>query len=141
MLLYPAYYYNQSAVIPVRGRGDALRVLMITSRTKKRWVIPKGIVESDLTPAASAAKEALEEAGIDGLVRPEPIGSYEYEKWGGTCVVKVFVMEVETVHDQWLESFRERAWVSLDEAVGRVKEVELQKILRLVPAFLAPSDP
>ncbi|MBF0125872.1 MAG: NUDIX hydrolase [Magnetococcales bacterium] len=139
MAQYPEYYYRQSAVIPVRGRGEALRVLMISSRTGKRWVIPKGIIEPDLSPAASAAKEALEEAGISGQVLPEPIGSYQYKKWEGTCVAQVFVMLVDTVQDQWLESFRQRVWLTLEEALQRVNEEKLREIMRLVPSFLSPS--
>ncbi|MBF0428773.1 MAG: NUDIX hydrolase [Magnetococcales bacterium] len=137
MLQFTDYCYNQSAVIPVRGSGEALRILMISSRTSKRWVIPKGIVEPDLSPQASAAKEALEEAGIEGTVMPDSIGTYEYEKWGGTCVAQVFVMRVEKVHDHWLESFRERVWLSVEEAAQRVKEEKLREILRQVPTFMA----
>ncbi|MBF0296806.1 MAG: NUDIX hydrolase [Magnetococcales bacterium] len=138
MSQYPDYYYNQSAVIPVRGRGQELRILLITSRTGKRWIIPKGIIEPDLSPADSAAKEALEEAGIAGEVLPEPIGRYRYDKWGGTCDARVFVMRVEEVHEQWLESFRKRSWFTLEEALRRVREEELKKIMRRLPEFLSP---
>ncbi|MBF0340828.1 MAG: NUDIX hydrolase [Magnetococcales bacterium] len=133
---FPEFYYKQSAVIPVRGLGAGLQVLMITSRTSRRWVIPKGIVEPDLDPAASAAKEALEEAGIEGRVWPEPLGVFEYAKWGGTCVVDVFVMRVDNVLDRWLESYRERAWLSLEEATQRIQEDQLREILARVPEFI-----
>ena len=135
MLERPEYYYTQSAVIPFRRRGG-LEILMITSRKKKRWVLPKGIVEPGLSPPDSAAKEALEEAGIEGAVSPGAIGTYRYDKWGGTCTVDVFTMEVETVHDSWLEDFRDRQWVSLEEAVARVDEEELKRILRTLPDLL-----
>ncbi len=49
MRTQPDYFYNQSAVIPFRFRRDKLEVLLITSRRRKRWIIPKGIVEQDLT--------------------------------------------------------------------------------------------
>ncbi|MBF0613910.1 MAG: NUDIX hydrolase [Magnetococcales bacterium] len=137
---YPDYYYRQSAVIPVRGSGVELQVLMISSRTGQRWVIPKGIVEPNLTPAVSAAKEALEEAGIEGVVFSDSIGMFEYEKWGGTCVAEVFVMRVEKVRDQWLENTRERVWLSLEEAVNRTREGQLQKLMLQVPGFLARME-
>ena len=138
MLEQPAYYYSQSAVIPFRRRHGKLEILMITSRKKKRWVLPKGIREPDLSPWDSAAKEALEEAGIEGAVSPRSAGTYRYDKWGGTCTVDVFTMEVEKVHESWLEGFRDRQWVSLDEAVARVREEELRQILRCLPALLSP---
>lgn len=137
---FPDYYYNQSAVIPIRGRGDDLRVLLISSRTNKRWVIPKGIIEPALSPEESAAKEAHEEAGIEGHVFPYRIGDFEYDKWGGTCKVQVFVMDVEKVHDHWLENFRERVWVTLEEATQRMREKALQTILQQVPVFLTRTS-
>lgn len=141
MTSYPAYYYRQSAVIPVRGEGESLRVLLISSRSRSRWIIPKGIVEPNLSPADSAAKEACEEAGIRGRVHPEPIGEYDYPKWGGTCVAEVYVMRVDEVLDRWLESFRERVWLTLDEAIERIQEEKLREIMAGVPDFLSVAAP
>lgn len=132
----PEHYYDQSAVVPFRSREGTLEVLLISSRKKRRWVIPKGVKEPDLSAQESAAKEALEEAGIDGTVLPAAIGSYEYRKWNGLCSVEVFVMAVERVHEEWHESYRDREWVSLDEAAQRVQEVELKRIFGLVSGFV-----
>ncbi len=132
----PEYFYTQSAVIPYRERGGDVEILMITSRKRKRWVMPKGVKEPELSPQESAAKEALEEAGIQGAVSKVPIGSYQYDKWGGTCTVDVYTMQVSTVLDEWEESFRDREWVSLDEAGRRVSEPELKRIVQLLPEFL-----
>jgi len=137
----PDYFYAQSAVIPYREGQDKLEVLLISSRKKKRWVIPKGVKEPELSPQASAAKEALEEAGIQGEVSMRPIGSYQYEKWGGTCTVQVHTMAVATVLDEWEESYRDREWVSLDEAVARVEEDDLKRILRSLPEFRRSGPP
>ena len=131
----PEHFYMQSAVIPYRERGEEIEVLMITSRKRKRWVLPKGVKELDLSPQDSAAKEAFEEAGIEGLVSEGPIGSYQYDKWGGTCTVEVFTMNVQKVLDEWEESYRDREWVSLAEAMGRVSEPELKRILQRLPEF------
>ena len=132
----PDYYYHQSAVIPYRLESGKLEVLMITSRRKKRWVIPKGIIEPGLSPSLSAAKEALEEAGLTGRVSTTPLGNYQYGKWKGTCKVEVYTLQVEQVLDRWQENFRDREWISLDTAIGRAEEPELKDILRGLPAFL-----
>jgi 8-oxo-dGTP pyrophosphatase MutT (NUDIX family) len=132
----PVYFYIQSAVIPCRWQDGRLDILMITSRKKKRWVIPKGVKEPELSAADSAAQEALEEAGIKGTVFPAPVGEYSYEKWGGRCTVQVFVMAVETVLPVWQESYRDREWVSLEEAHRRVTEQGLKKILTALPGQL-----
>lgn len=132
----PDYYYQQSAVVPVRWQGDNLEILMITSKKGKRWIIPKGIIESGFSPADSAAKEALEEAGILGIVLPGVLGVFRYEKWGGICSAQVFVMKVTQVQDVWLEDFRDRIWLKLEDAIDRTKEAALQKILTTLPSYL-----
>jgi phosphohistidine phosphatase len=133
----PDYYYRQSAVIPFRQEPSGLQVLMITTRKKRRWIVPKGIVEPDMSPGASAAKEAHEEAGIQGRVLPDALGTYHYEKWGGTCVVDVYAMEVERVLEHWPEEFRSREWVDLGEAARRVRETALKRMIEGLERELA----
>jgi len=129
MAKVPDTMYRQSAVIPWRRTDDGITVLLITSRKKKRWVLPKGVVETGMTPAASAAKEAMEEAGIAGRIQDEPLGTYHYQKWGGTCTVEVFAMKVTEELNTWPEDkFRTREWVSLSKARRRVDEAELKAI-------------
>ena len=137
----PDSYYQQSAVIPFRGSGASLEIMVITSRRKRRWVVPKGVKEPDLSAQDSAAKEALEEAGIEGDVFPPSIGFYEYEKWGGTCHVEVYAMEVTKVHEDWLESFRDRQWVPVEEAVARLGEKDLKAIVQSLPRYLESGEP
>jgi len=122
-------YIEQSGVIPYRLEQGKIEILLVSSRKKKRWVIPKGIVEPDLTPQDSAAKEALEEGGILGEVLPESVGTYIYEKWGGVCRVVVFLLKVTSLEANWLENYRERQWFSLPEARKRLDEAELKNIL------------
>lgn len=122
--------YNQSAVIPVMERDGKIRVLMVTSAGGKRWVVPKGIIEEGLSPAASAAREALEEAGVRGRVLPELLGEYAYRKWGGTCRVKVFLMAVREILESWPEQgLRRREWLAPAEAAARAREPELSAMI------------
>ena len=130
MMEKPEHFYRQSAVVPYRINQDEVEILLITSRRKKRWVLPKGIHEPHLSAAESAAKEALEEAGVEGRTSESPIGRYSYEKWGGICAVEVYSMRVERIHETWLESYRDRSWVSPLEAANRVDEPVLKQILR-----------
>jgi phosphohistidine phosphatase len=126
----PDYYYRQSAVIPYRPRsGGGVEILLITTRKRRRWIVPKGVVEPDLEPAESAVKEAFEEAGIRGSVAREPIGAFEYVKWGGTCRVSVFPMEVDEVLASWPEDFRGREWMTPDRAADRVREPDLRELI------------
>ena len=121
--------YRQSAVIPYRRGPSGLEVLLVTSRKGTRWVLPKGVVEPYLSPAASAAKEALEEAGVRGAIDDERIGTYQYRKWGGTCTVQVFAMEVEQEEADWPEAnTRRRAWLTVDDARRRFDEAALRQM-------------
>jgi phosphohistidine phosphatase len=119
----------QSGVIPYREGARSVEVLVISSSDGRRWVVPKGLVEPDLTPAESAAKEAWEEAGIRGEVTQPALGEYTYRKWGGTCVVEVFLMRVTEERDAWPEDHRLREWVSIEEAARRVSADGLRELI------------
>lgn len=123
--------FLQSSVLPYRIGEAGLEIMMITSIRRRRWIIPKGAVEPDMTPQDSAAKEALEEAGIEGEVNPIPLGRYYYKKWSNTCKCDVFAMRVDIVHDQWQEqNDRDREWVEAKEAVTRLRHKQLKSIVR-----------
>ena len=118
---------QQAAAIPLRGG----QVCLVTSRNGKRWVIPKGCLELGKTAGEIALQESWEEAGLVGLLHPEPVGSYLYDKGGITCHVLVYVLHVTEIRDQYPEQdFRERCWVAPSEAVNRIEERGLREILR-----------
>ncbi len=125
-----AVLIEQSGVIPYRIQDGKIEIMLITSSTSKRWVIPKGLIEPDMTPQDSAAKEAWEEAGLLGKVLPDLLGTYKYQKSGHTCHVEVFLLPVQTILENWPEaSKRKRQWVSIPKAIKRVNEPELKLIL------------
>ncbi len=134
----PAYYYKQSSVVPFRRKEGALEVLIISSSKRRHWVVPKGIHDPGLTAEESAAKEAFEEAGIEGRVLKGPMGSYSYPKWDAACDVSVYPMEVEKVlpEEEWEESHRGRRWVSIEEASDAVKNPDVGQMIAKLPAHL-----
>ncbi len=118
---------RQAAAIPVHEG----RICLISSRGGRRWIIPKGCLEPGKTSGEIALQEAWEEAGLAGVLLPEPVGSYLYEKAGFVCHVTVFVMEVTEVTQEWPErEWRQRVWLSHGQAVGRIEEAGLREILR-----------
>lgn len=125
----PEYWYKQSAVIPFRSIGEKTEVLIITTRKKKKWIFPKGIIELNMTARESALKESLEEAGVVGILRSKKLGNYSYKKWGGICKVKVYALEVMSIMDVWEENFRERKWVEINEVGKYINEKEVLKIV------------
>jgi 8-oxo-dGTP pyrophosphatase MutT (NUDIX family) len=122
--------FKQSGVIPYRIREGKIEILLVTSSSRKNWIVPKGWVEPFMSSSKSAAKEACEEAGILGNVIKPAIGTYRDRKWGLTYSVEIFVMRVETVLEEWDEaSRRKRRWYSLSKACKQVKKAELKQML------------
>ena len=120
----PRWFFKQSAVVPYLWQKDEVHIVLVTTSSSGKWTIPKGIVERDLTPAESAAKEAEEEAGVLGKLDEKVLCEYKYRKWGGTCRVKVYPLLVTEVLSTWDEDdVRERVVVPLEEAVEIVKPV------------------
>jgi 8-oxo-dGTP pyrophosphatase MutT (NUDIX family) len=120
-------WIRQAAAIPIRGS----RICLVTSSSGKRWVIPKGIIDPGKTAAEIALQEAWEEAGLAGVLEPEPVGTYFYSKYGGTCHVTVFRMEVTEVADDWPErTMRERVWLTPAQAILRITDRGLRAMLR-----------
>ncbi len=122
-------FIRQAGVIPIRGGA----ICLVTSSNGKRWVIPKGLIDPGHTAGEAALQEAWEEAGLVGLLSPEPVGSYLYAKWGGTCHVIVFLMQVTEVADDWPErSVRQRRWVSTADALQLLGDEGLREVIRAV---------
>lgn len=118
-----------------RRREDEIQVLLVTSRRRKRWIIPKGWPKDRKTPAKAAMAEAWEEAGVEGKVRSVCLGIYSYNKEliAGpivTCVVAVFPIQVKKLHAGYPErKQRKRKWFSLEKAASKVDEPELAALL------------
>lgn len=120
---------DQAAAIPVKDG----KVCLVTSRSGRRWVIPKGRLEPGKTAGQIALQEAWEEAGLTGALQPEPVGTYIYEKTGQTFHVTVFVMLVTNAADDWPErGMRKRIWLTPRQAIARVDEPGLRELIRSV---------
>ncbi|MEJ1970051.1 MAG: NUDIX hydrolase [Rhizomicrobium sp.] len=125
----------QIAALPYRVTEAGLEILLITSRRTRRWVVPKGWLEEGASPAANAAREAMEEAGISGEVDERPLGSFHYlkdMKHGPDvhCRVDLFPLKVTRQRKNWRErAAREAKWFSLAEAAAAVGEPELKRLI------------
>jgi 8-oxo-dGTP pyrophosphatase MutT (NUDIX family) len=126
----------QFAALPWRRSGEGtVEVLLITSRETRRWVLPKGWPKSGEPPQVSTAREALEEAGVEGAVTESAVGVYRYEKRLKTgdnqpVEVAVYALEVLVEREVWPEAHeREKLWISPAEAADLVDEPELRALI------------
>ncbi|MDV7144543.1 NUDIX hydrolase [Tropicimonas sp. TH_r6] len=117
-------------------RGEP-QVLLVTSRTRRRWIIPKGWPMETVSPHRAAGIEAWEEGGVRGKTEDRCIGVYTYTKLGDgqgpdiPCAVWVFPLKVKSLTKEYRESKqRRRKWFSLKKASKKVAEPELREILR-----------
>jgi 8-oxo-dGTP pyrophosphatase MutT (NUDIX family) len=126
---------QQFAALPFRRTDEGVEIMLITSRETRRWIIPKGWPMKGRSPYGTAAREALQEAGIRGHIEKVPIGSYLYIKRGlggqrWPCTVHVFPLAVRAERDSWREqNERTREWFSFIEAAEAVEEPDLKSLI------------
>lgn len=125
-----------------RPQGDTVQVLLVTSRDTGRWIIPKGWPIADLAPPHAAAREAWEEAGVEGSVADRPVGLFAYDKImtpepAISCIVSVYPLRVARLRNRFPEARqRQRRWFTVAKAAKKVIEPELRLILH---SFVAPA--
>lgn len=127
----------QCAALCTRDTDVGREVLLITSRGSGRWIIPKGWPIDGLDGAGTAQQEAWEEAGVRAKsVEPKPVGQFSYDKilkhgLAQPVVTSVYHVHVAELADNFPEVHqRKRRWMSPNSAAKRVREPELQHLLR-----------
>jgi 8-oxo-dGTP pyrophosphatase MutT (NUDIX family) len=126
---------TQVAALPIRrGKNGAIEVLLVTSRCTGRWLLPKGWTCKRLKDHQAAAREARQEAGVDGKITARPIGHYRYFKtelgFDSPVEVAVYVLNVKKQLKKWREKDeRQRAWFSPVEAASLVLEPGLAELI------------
>lgn len=132
----------QFGALCFRVHGNETQILLITTRSSQRWIIPKGWPMEDQSPAQAAAIEAYEEAGVEGKAYNICLGLYSYTKFMDKsddlpCAVSVFPLKVQKTLKVWPESKeRARKWFSIKKAAAQVREPELRKIIKSFDASL-----
>ena len=126
----------QVAALCWRRSPKGLRILLITSRDTGRWVIPKGWPMRRRSGAQAAAREAFEEAGLQGEIASRSIGIYRYVKALGAgrtvaCAVQVYPLEVRAMVRNYPETGQRRSrWFAPAKAARRVAEPDLAALIR-----------
>jgi len=125
---------TQLGALCYRIRGTKPEVLLVTTRGRGRWVIPKGWPIGGRTPGHAAVQEAWEEAGVIGTLSGNAIGIYSYIKKHDPrrlpCIVAVFPVEVAKLANDFPERRqRRRKWFSPRKAAAKVDAPDLRQIL------------
>ncbi|MBZ9853820.1 NUDIX hydrolase [Mesorhizobium sp. CA13] len=127
---------RQVAAIPFRldQRGD-IEVMLVTSRTTRRFIVPKGWPMKGKSGRKAATIEAQEEAGVLGKTLKQPAGTYSYWKRLANRFVRVdvivYLLEVTQELADWQEAKRrQRAWLAPADAAMLIDEPELSTLVR-----------
>jgi 8-oxo-dGTP pyrophosphatase MutT (NUDIX family) len=127
--------HRQVAALPYRkDKAGQIEILLLTSRTTHRLIIPKGW-RSGLKGWQAAKVEAFEEAGLVGKIQHHPIGDFDY--WKRTAdhfeliTVDVYPLKVEKRLKKWPEkSQRVMKWLSGADAALLIDEPRLVTLIR-----------
>ena len=132
--------------VAFRRRGGGVDIAIICTGPKKRWQLPKGIVEADESPETAAVREVREEAGIETqLIAPLETVEYWYvaRGAGGSGRVRYhkfvhfFLLEYErgdvSGHDTEVDEAR---WVELVTAEGMLAFESERAVVRQARSLL-----
>ena len=139
---------RQVAAIPFRlnARGD-IEVMLVTSRTTRRFIVPKGWPMKGKSGRKAATIEAQEEAGVLGKTLREPAGTYSYWKRLANRFVRVdvivYLLKVTEELADWQEAKRrQRAWLAPADAAMLIDEPDLSTLVKTLTIDQpVPIDP
>ena len=138
---------HRVGAIPFIVEDGDVKLLMVTSLTRGRWVFPKGTLKKGEGKLKGCRREAFEEAGIKGkilsdLPRIAIIKSKDKSK-SDEMVVIYYPMFVTKQTKDWPEKkMRDRQWVPLGQIDHYLKKGDLRKVVktsRLLLPFIRDS--
>lgn len=126
----------QAGAVPFLFKKGVLHIVLITSSSGTRWLIPKGHLESGMSLEEVALMEAAEEAGAIGAIDRGYRTQCPTED-GRT--LQLFPLRVATLLPHWPERFvRRRVVLPVYRAILRVSDPLLARALRDLSRRLSP---
>ena len=112
---------HRVGIIPFDTREKAMAVLFVTSQTRGRWILPKGLAKKNEKHVDTCHREGFEEAGVRGTVLVDfpctvVIGK-QTESGVQKNVVTYYPYLVQKQEEVWPEmKRRQRHWALLEDA-------------------------
>ena len=130
---------HRVGIIPFETKKKAIAILFVTSQTRGRWILPKGLAKKNESHADTCRREGFEEAGVRGLVLEDyPLTVLIGKKAGGSMEqvpVTYYPFLVQEQKDKWPDQDRrERHWALIEDApkvtyredfLGLIRQFEL----------------
>lgn len=122
----------QSGSAPYIVYGSEIRVMLVTPSAGGGWILPKGNIAKRLDTLTSAAKEALEEAGVVGECENHVLGTVNISKTpDDVASARIYPLEIRRILPRWEEEgVRSRRLFQIDRAIRIMKSEESAEVLR-----------
>jgi len=124
-------FRRRAAAICVRNDLENEILLVTSSRTPEKWIVPGGGLEPNEDSFEAAAREVMEEAGVRGVLT-RSLGQFEnVERKHRTSVYVLIVTEELEEWDDSKSIGRKRKWFNIDEALDLLavhKPVQVQYV-------------
>lgn len=127
---------TQAGALPFLFRKGVLHIVLVTSSSGTRWILPKGGLEHGMARTEVALMEAAEEAGVIGVVEP---GLKAQCRMEDQRLLHLYPLRVATLLQHWPErAVRRRVVLPVDRALVRIKDVGLVQSIRRIARRLEP---
>ncbi|KAJ3298052.1 hypothetical protein BCR33DRAFT_421988 [Rhizoclosmatium globosum] len=131
-------------VVPVLPDGQI--VMVSSAKRVGDFILPKGGAETDETAPQSAIREAFEEAGIRGTLRPNCLCSFRNEKVNKetglpTSEFHFYIMDVTSLESDWPEAaLRTRATFTPSEALDILLKHKSNSLYVAMQAYITSQE-
>ncbi|MEM7428679.1 MAG: NUDIX domain-containing protein [Pseudomonadota bacterium] len=112
---------HRVGIIPFDIKEKLTALLFVTSISRGRWILPKGLAKPNESHADTCCREGFEEAGVRGVVLDDFPVTVLITKSADNGVQKIpvtyYPFLVQKQEDEWPESERrERHWTLIEDA-------------------------
>ena len=124
----------QLGILPYTFIDRRLHLLLITSSSGNRWILPKGRQEPDMTPHEVAVMEAVEEAGVLGTLRQDLRTRC---RMSDGRYLQLYAMKISKLLKSWPEmNVRRRRLFPLSDALEIIIDPGVTRAVRRLAAAI-----